>query len=168
QALHRSTRGVQDAAFATLFEPLEHGVFYLQIPGVVKFSRLEHRPRCRCSIATALQFHGIEKRPARHVVLHMDLAEHHITRLKLHNLIWPCPHWLEVVWRVAGILPLIRGKEVLRQDQPPTAKEGTIPIGRRNFEHYPDSMLVELVDALDVLEVAYSSGACSRVCRILP
>src|SRR6266508_1244034 len=102
------------------------------------------------------------------MVVRVELIQHHIARLELPELVWSCPHRLQVIRRIAGILPLVRAEQVLGQDQAPSAKEGAVPEGNWLFEHYLDGRVVELVDLLDVRVGTRRGRARGGIRRKLP
>src|SRR5262249_20621025 len=103
----------QHFAFPTALQSAEHLVLHLHVPGKVEFTGLENRTRCRRGITAALQLYRVKEGPIGHVVLRIQLVQRHIAGLKFHNLVWPCPYRLEVVWRIAGLLPLVLRKQML-------------------------------------------------------
>src|SRR5262249_53295571 len=166
--LNTRTRRDQHFPFPTAFQSSEHLVLYLHIPGKVEFASLEDSPRCRRGIATALQLYRVKEGPVGHVVLCIHLVQHHVTGLEFPNLVWSCPHRLEVVWCIACLLPLVRRKQMLWQDMSTVAKERIIPKGRGFFKDDFDCVLIKLVDMIDVSVTACGRGSSGRICRKFP
>ncbi len=51
--------------------------------------------------------------------MRIDLIEHHVPRLECDDLVRSCADRLEVIRRVAGLLPCVLGKEVFGEDVAP-------------------------------------------------
>ena len=72
--LNTRTGRDQHFAFPTAFQPAEHLVLHLHVPGKVEFTGLENSPRRRRGIATALQLYRVKEGPVGHMVVRIDLV----------------------------------------------------------------------------------------------
>ena len=141
--------GQVDLALARSFQLLEDLILDLQVPGIVVFAGLQHRPRGRYRIAAALHLHGVEERLVGDVVVRIDLAGHQVARVERLELERPCAHRFQVGRSVARLAAAVLPEQVLGNDHAVEADEGIRPERCRLGEDHLDGMVVDLLD-LDV------------------
>src|SRR4030095_10992143 len=126
-------------ALATLlFQPLHDVLIDLGVPGEIELARLEHSSRCGDGISASLQLHRVEEGPVGHVIVRIDLVAHHIPRLEFDDLVRPRAYRLEVIWRIARVLPCVLGEEMPGQNQTPSPGPGYVPAGGWLCKHHLD------------------------------
>jgi hypothetical protein len=154
-------RGHHYAPAPAPLQPAQHFVF-LEVPGVVAVSGLEHCAGRRDGIAATLQFQRVEERPAGDVVVRGPLGADHVARPELDAPVWPGADGMIVGGHFPGPAAE-RTEHVPGEDLPgvgPT--EGLCPEGGRFPEHDADRVIVELLDSLQV-SVPSSHPAVDRV-----
>jgi hypothetical protein len=102
------------------------------------------------------------------VVLVVDLGDDDVAGPELDQLVGAGAHRLKVVGRVAGILALVRGNEVLREDVAVAPDKGRMPDGGRLLKGDFDRIIVDFFDNFDIRVVAPGRGGRRRVHDVFP
>ena len=155
-----ATRGDAGAAFATLLQAQQQLIFYLQIPCIVVFTRLQNSTGCRHRIAAALHFNAVKVGTVGFVVVVVDHTPQHVTWFEVGELVGARAHRPEVGGCITRCCAFERLKDMLGNDHPGCADQRIGP-KRRGFlilDFY--RMAVHFTD-LDVTVRALGvSGGC--------
>ena len=146
---HRAARDRHDPALAALLDPPEHLLLDQDVVREVVLAGLQHRARRAHRVAAALDVEAVEERAIRDVVALVELRADQVAGPELGEPVGPGADRGDHADGLARAGALDRLEDVARQ-QPPAGERGG-PVGLRLLEDHLDRVLVEPLDAGDVL-----------------